>query len=187
MVWTPCLVRSTDPGDRVPVRLGHALVDEYLEFVAARCRPNTVLATAYDLKVFFSVVGREPSRLAGPRRSAGRWPGPDHPGTAPSRARVHRTVVQGLTQGADHLAPGRFARLRLAERVAQESDGGVPVPRVREIFPALLVRDPRPARPACPATRSRALSGRPPFPAGWPILARRHVRPADRRPSMRMS
>lgn len=64
MVWTPCLVRSADPEDRVPVRLGHPLVDEYLEFVAARCRPNTVLATAYDLKVFFSVVGREPSRVS---------------------------------------------------------------------------------------------------------------------------
>jgi integrase/recombinase XerD len=64
MVWTPCLVRSADPGDRVPVRLGDSLVDEYLEFVAARCRPNTVLATAYDLKVFFSVVSKEPSRVS---------------------------------------------------------------------------------------------------------------------------
>lgn len=64
MVWTPCLVRSADPGDRVPVRLGDPLVDDYLEFVAARCRPNTVLATAYDLKVFFSVVGKEPSRVS---------------------------------------------------------------------------------------------------------------------------
>ncbi len=64
MVWTPCLVRSADPGDRVPVRLGDPLVDDYLEFVAVRCRPNTVLATAYDLKVFFSVVGKEPSRVS---------------------------------------------------------------------------------------------------------------------------
>jgi hypothetical protein len=31
------------------------LIDEYLRFVAARSRPNMVLATAYDLKVFFSV------------------------------------------------------------------------------------------------------------------------------------
>ena len=64
MLWTPCLVRSADPGDRVPVRLGNGLVDGYLEFVAARCRPNTVLATAYDLKVFFSVVGKDPSRVS---------------------------------------------------------------------------------------------------------------------------
>ncbi|ULR54412.1 tyrosine-type recombinase/integrase [Streptomyces deccanensis] len=37
------------------------MVDDYLEFVAARCRPNTLLATAYDLKVFFSVVPKEPA------------------------------------------------------------------------------------------------------------------------------
>jgi site-specific recombinase XerD len=42
------------------MRLGHPLVDRYLEFVGARARPNTLLATAYDLKVFFSVVGKDP-------------------------------------------------------------------------------------------------------------------------------
>ncbi len=64
MVWTPRLVWSADPGDRAPVRLGDPLVDDYLGFVAARCRHNTVLATAYDLKVFFSVVGKEPCRVS---------------------------------------------------------------------------------------------------------------------------
>jgi len=44
----------------VPVRLDVPLLDEYLTFVAGRCRPNTVLATAYDLKVFFTVVGKAP-------------------------------------------------------------------------------------------------------------------------------
>ncbi|WP_258314415.1 hypothetical protein [Streptomyces sp. Act143] len=38
--------------------LGHALVDDYFEAVAARCRPNTLLAAAYELKVLFSVVRR---------------------------------------------------------------------------------------------------------------------------------
>ena len=37
-------------GDLV-VGLGVRLLDEYLEFLAGRCRPNTVLAVAYDLKV----------------------------------------------------------------------------------------------------------------------------------------
>jgi integrase/recombinase XerD len=34
------------------------LVDDYLGFLAGRCRTNTVLAVAYDLRVFFSVVGK---------------------------------------------------------------------------------------------------------------------------------
>ena len=31
-----------------------------MAFVAARCRPNTLLATAYDLKVFFTAVPKDP-------------------------------------------------------------------------------------------------------------------------------
>ena len=46
------------------VRLGHGLVDDYLRFVAARCRPNTVLACGYDLKVFFTVVAKDPREVA---------------------------------------------------------------------------------------------------------------------------
>ena len=49
-------------GERV-VRLGVPLLDEYLEFLAGRCRPNTVLAAAYDLKVFFTVVAKSPRRV----------------------------------------------------------------------------------------------------------------------------
>jgi hypothetical protein len=45
------------------VRLGVGLLDEYLEFLGGRCRPNTVLAVAYDLKVFFTVVGKPPRRV----------------------------------------------------------------------------------------------------------------------------
>jgi site-specific recombinase XerD len=40
--------------------LGHPLVDAYLEVVAARLRPNSMLAAVYDLKVFFTVVGVDP-------------------------------------------------------------------------------------------------------------------------------
>jgi integrase/recombinase XerD len=64
MLWTPCLLRFPGPDDEVRVGLGDPLVDDYLQFVAARCRPNTVLATAYDLKVFFSVVGKKPARVS---------------------------------------------------------------------------------------------------------------------------
>ncbi|WP_202817159.1 tyrosine recombinase XerC [Serinicoccus sp. CUA-874] len=40
--------------------MGHGLLDDYLALVAARARPNTVLATAYDLKVFFSIIDKDP-------------------------------------------------------------------------------------------------------------------------------
>jgi integrase/recombinase XerD len=54
-----CLIRSFPAGEP-PVRLGVPLLDEYLRFVAGRCRPNTVLAAAFDLRVFFTVVGKQP-------------------------------------------------------------------------------------------------------------------------------
>jgi site-specific recombinase XerD len=57
------LTRSRDADGEVVARLGVPLLDEYLEFLAGRCRPNTVLAVAYDLKVFFTVVGKPPQRV----------------------------------------------------------------------------------------------------------------------------
>jgi hypothetical protein len=66
------------------VRLGVPLLDEYLEFLAGRCRPNTVLAVAYDLKVFFTVVGKSPQgptgRCSGVHDGAAHWRG--WPGSA---------------------------------------------------------------------------------------------------------
>lgn len=56
----PCLTRSTDLCGDLLVRLGVPVLDDYLRFVAARARPNTVLATAYDLAVFFRVVSKPP-------------------------------------------------------------------------------------------------------------------------------
>jgi hypothetical protein len=55
----PWLTGTAQADAGVP-RLGHRLLDEYLDVVAARARPNTVLAVAFDLKVFFTVVGGEP-------------------------------------------------------------------------------------------------------------------------------
>jgi len=42
-------------------RLGHPVLDRYLEFVEARARRNTLLATASDLRIFFTTVDREPA------------------------------------------------------------------------------------------------------------------------------
>lgn len=62
-VLVPCLMRSSGAGGELLLRLGLPLVDDYLEFLAGRCRPNTVLAAAYDLKVFFTVVAKEPEAV----------------------------------------------------------------------------------------------------------------------------
>jgi site-specific recombinase XerD len=63
MRWKPCVVRSKRPDGEWDVTVGHPLVDEYLEFLRARARPNTILAVAFDLKVFFSVVDKAPTRV----------------------------------------------------------------------------------------------------------------------------
>jgi len=55
-----CLVRLVSGSGQVRYRLGERLVDPYLEFVAGRCRPNTLRAVAFDLKAFFLVVRRDP-------------------------------------------------------------------------------------------------------------------------------
>lgn len=54
----PCLL----PAAR-PVRLGDPTLDRYLEFVASRARPNTVLAAASDLKLFFGAVNKSPAEV----------------------------------------------------------------------------------------------------------------------------
>lgn len=64
MEWSPSFTRIARPdGDGHVYRVGHAVVDEFLEFVAGRARPNTVRAYAHDLKVFFEVVDKEPAEV----------------------------------------------------------------------------------------------------------------------------
>jgi hypothetical protein len=57
------VVSSRDGRGELVVRVGIPLADVYLEFLGGRCRPNTVLAAAYDLKVFFTVVARPPDQV----------------------------------------------------------------------------------------------------------------------------
>jgi len=52
----PSLICSREPS-------GLPLVDDYLEFLEGRCRPNTVLAAASDLRVFFAVVDKQPAEV----------------------------------------------------------------------------------------------------------------------------
>jgi len=63
VTWTPCLIKNASEGDPLGVRLGHPVVDDYLVFVGARARPNTLLAVAFDLKVFFSIVPKDPPEV----------------------------------------------------------------------------------------------------------------------------
>jgi integrase len=58
-----CLIRSADGGVGPLLRLGVPLLDDYLEFVSGRCSRNTVLATAFDLTVFFRVVAKPPGAV----------------------------------------------------------------------------------------------------------------------------
>jgi integrase len=65
MTFVPRMERVMDNGRALrSVTLGDPLVDAYLEFVGARGAVNTWLATAYDLKVFFEVIGgKEPAEV----------------------------------------------------------------------------------------------------------------------------
>jgi integrase/recombinase XerD len=56
----PCLERTFSGSGQVRFTLGDRLTDRYLKFVAGRCRPNTLRAVAFDLKTFFTVVGKDP-------------------------------------------------------------------------------------------------------------------------------
>lgn len=60
MGFIPCLLRTAGRSGGELIRLGPPLLDAYLDLVTARARPNTVLATAFDLKVFVGVVDKDP-------------------------------------------------------------------------------------------------------------------------------
>jgi integrase/recombinase XerD len=63
VAWTPKVVKTVVDGDIHSLAVGHPLVDEYLAFLGARVRLNSWLAAAYDLKVFFSVIAKEPAEV----------------------------------------------------------------------------------------------------------------------------
>ncbi len=60
MPWSPVLTRSFNGPHLEAITLGHPLLDEYLSFAGARLRLNSWLAVAFDLKVFFTVIRKEP-------------------------------------------------------------------------------------------------------------------------------
>jgi len=60
VVWSPSFESHVRPDGELEYRIGHELVDQFLEFVVGRARPNTVRCYAHDLSVFFTVVAKEP-------------------------------------------------------------------------------------------------------------------------------
>jgi len=56
-------VERCSASGEVSVRLGHEVLDDYLRFLAGRARPNSVLAAAFDLKVFFTWAQKEPAEV----------------------------------------------------------------------------------------------------------------------------
>jgi site-specific recombinase XerD len=57
------LHREVRQGQLCRLWLGLELVDEYLDFLRCRCRPNTWISYAHDLKVFFSIVDKPVSEV----------------------------------------------------------------------------------------------------------------------------
>jgi integrase/recombinase XerD len=105
--FDPCLTRSRGPSGEPVVRLGVPLLDDYLEFLAGRSRPNTVLAAAYDLKVFFGVVAKAPGEVC-PADVLGFI-------TAQRTGRVGHAVVQSLAGGGE---PGGVSTSTVARRLS---------------------------------------------------------------------
>ena len=179
MRWMPCSLRRPGSDDRVRVRLGDPLVDDYLEFVAARCRPNTVLATAYDLKVFFSLVGKEPVRVTtadvfaflsaqrASRRGAGVVRLED--GEAGMSARTIKRRLASVSGLFGYLAARDDVELRRNpvprgwRRGGQQSAGmrGVPLLRTPRTLPRVLSRGDAPMAlpPAAGGVRPRRVEG----------------------------
>ena len=127
MTFVPFMVRSSEGSELVSITLGHPLVDDYLEFVGARGARNTWLATAYDLKVFFGVVGKEPADVTTTDVFAF---------LAAQRTPRHQNVVR-LEDGEAGLSARTIARrlssiAGLFEYLVVRGDAGVernPVPR----------------------------------------------------------
>ncbi len=63
MQWSPVFECSVGPDGQKTYRVGHELVDEFLEFASVRCRPSTVRAYAHDLKIFFGLVSKDPTEV----------------------------------------------------------------------------------------------------------------------------
>jgi site-specific recombinase XerD len=147
------LVRSRDAAGGLVVRFGVALLDGYLEFLAVRSRPNTVVAVAYDLKVFFTVVGKAPGRVVaadvlafvtaqyagGPARRV--QPVGEGGGVSARTVRRRLSSVSGLfafLQARGDVEANPVPRGLPTRRERQRPRQGVPLVRTPRILPRIL-------------------------------------------------
>jgi site-specific recombinase XerD len=138
-------------GDLV-VRFGVAVLDGYLEFLAVRSRPNTVVAVAYDLKVFFTGVGKPPRRVVaadvlafvtaqyagGPAR---RLQAVGEGGVSARTVRRRLSSVSGLfafLQARGDVTGNPVPRGLLTRRERQRPRQGVPLVRAPRTLPRIL-------------------------------------------------
>ena len=153
-----CVVRSAGRGGGAAARIGVPLADVYLEFLGGRCRPNTVLAAAYDLKVFFTVVGKPPQEIvaadvlgfitaqrtgrAGGRvvlQPAGRDAG--SAGVSAATVRRRLSIVSGFfafLQARGDVAANPVPRGLPTRRERSRPRQGVPLVRVTRQLPRIL-------------------------------------------------
>ncbi len=154
MRWMPCVVASRDVAGDLAVVVGHPLVDEYLEFCRSRARPNTVLAVAFDLKVFFSVVGKSPVRVTSAdvmafvrsqreSRSTVVWIDGQGGGLSPRTIRRRLSSVSGfyayvLARGGTSVTRNPVPTGLITRRERSRPKQGVPLVRTAKTLPKVL-------------------------------------------------
>jgi integrase/recombinase XerD len=153
-----CVACSRDRSGALVVRVGVPRADVYLEFLGGRSRPNTVLAAAYDLKVFFTVVGRPPDQVRPgdvlafiTAQRAGRAGehgvlqpvdrGGEPAGVSGATVRRRLSVVSGFfafLQARGDVAANPVPRGLPTRRERSRSRQGVPLVRVTRRLPRIL-------------------------------------------------
>src|SRR5215203_4614396 len=128
--FVPYLVRVREDGVVRGLTLGHPALDEYLAFVGSRARLNTWLAVAWDLKIFFEVVGKEPAAVRPACRHARSRVGCRASGACSPICWFERTPAWSTT-------PSRPAWLLVAP-ARDAGGGGVPLIRTPRALPRVL-------------------------------------------------
>ena len=162
------------------VRVGVPLADVYLEFLGGWCRPNTVLAAAYDLKVFFTVVARRPDQVRPAdvlafitvQRTGGSAvgvlrplePGDEVAGVSAATVRRRLSIVSGFfafLQARGDVAANPVPRGLPTRRERSRPRQGVPLVRATRQLPRILSPAEVDALTAALRTARRGGSGRP--------------------------